>query len=126
MLLVVDENDNIVDTTKSKKFCHLNKNDLPLHRAFSIFIFDKDDRLLLQKRSEDKITFPGCWANTCCLASAREPCARDGRTLGSEEGGSEKARGRARRAGGGRASVLHDIWRLGCIIVPGSMRPGRA
>lgn len=37
-----------------------------LHRAFSLLVFDSSNRLLLQKRSSDKITFPGIWANTCC------------------------------------------------------------
>ena len=37
-----------------------------LHRAFSVLVFDSNDRLLLQKRSSDKITFPGVWANSCC------------------------------------------------------------
>lgn len=38
-----------------------------LHRAFSVFLFrPKDGRLLLQKRADEKITFPGMWTNTCC------------------------------------------------------------
>jgi isopentenyl-diphosphate delta-isomerase len=37
-----------------------------LHRAFSLFLFDKQGRLLLQQRSPEKITFPLYWANTCC------------------------------------------------------------
>lgn len=38
-----------------------------LHRAFSAFIFrPSDGRLLLQKRADEKITFPGMWTNTCC------------------------------------------------------------
>jgi len=37
-----------------------------VHRAFSVFLFDKDAKLVLQQRSDDKITFPGYWANTCC------------------------------------------------------------
>ena len=37
-----------------------------LHRAFSIFLFDSQNRLLLQQRSEEKITFPGYWTNTVC------------------------------------------------------------
>ena len=37
-----------------------------LHRAFSVFLFDGDDRLLLQRRARSKITFPGVWTNTCC------------------------------------------------------------
>ena len=37
-----------------------------LHRAFSILLFDENDRLLLQKRASHKITFPNVWANTVC------------------------------------------------------------
>lgn len=37
-----------------------------LHRAFSVFLFDNQDRLLLQQRAADKITFPSVWTNTCC------------------------------------------------------------
>ena len=37
-----------------------------LHRAFSVFLFDENDRLLLQQRASSKITFPSLWTNTCC------------------------------------------------------------
>jgi isopentenyl-diphosphate delta-isomerase type 1 len=37
-----------------------------LHRAFSVFIFDKQDRLLLQQRALHKYHTPGLWTNTCC------------------------------------------------------------
>lgn len=37
-----------------------------LHRAFSVFLFDNQNRLLLQQRADEKITFPGYWTNTCC------------------------------------------------------------
>jgi isopentenyl-diphosphate Delta-isomerase len=37
-----------------------------LHRAFSVFLFDARGRLLLQRRADSKITFPGVWTNTCC------------------------------------------------------------
>ena len=37
-----------------------------LHRAFSIFVFDEDDRLLLQKRADGKYHSGGLWSNTCC------------------------------------------------------------
>ena len=37
-----------------------------LHRAFSVFLFDKENRLMLQKRASCKITFPDVWTNTCC------------------------------------------------------------
>lgn len=46
----------------------INKKDgsLMRHRAFSVFLFNSESKLLLQKRSDEKITFPGYWANTCC------------------------------------------------------------
>ena len=37
-----------------------------LHRAFSVFIFNSEKKLLLQKRAATKITFPGQWTNSCC------------------------------------------------------------
>lgn len=37
-----------------------------LHRAFSIFIFDHDERLLLQRRADGKYHFARLWSNTCC------------------------------------------------------------
>ena len=39
----------------------------PLHRAFSVFLFHPESgKLLLQRRADEKITFPGMWTNTCC------------------------------------------------------------
>jgi isopentenyldiphosphate isomerase len=32
-----------------------------LHRAFSVFLFDHDNRLLLQQRAAEKITFPSAF-----------------------------------------------------------------
>jgi isopentenyl-diphosphate Delta-isomerase len=37
-----------------------------LHRAFSVFLFNSKNELLIQKRAQEKITFPSYWANTCC------------------------------------------------------------
>ncbi|MEM6582059.1 MAG: isopentenyl-diphosphate Delta-isomerase [Pseudomonadota bacterium] len=37
-----------------------------LHRAFSIFLFDGPDWVLLQRRSNKKPLWPGYWANSCC------------------------------------------------------------
>ena len=63
MLIVVDEDDNILDY-KSKVDCH--QGDGILHRAFSIFIFNSEMKLLLQKRSDQKLLWPLFWSNTCC------------------------------------------------------------
>ena len=37
-----------------------------LHRAFSVFLFNSENQLLLQQRASEKITFPDMWTNTCC------------------------------------------------------------
>ena len=37
-----------------------------LHRAFSVFLFNDKNELLLQQRATEKITFPDMWTNTCC------------------------------------------------------------
>jgi isopentenyl-diphosphate delta-isomerase len=37
-----------------------------LHRAFSIFIFNSKNELLLQKRALSKYHSPGKWSNSCC------------------------------------------------------------
>ncbi|MFD7921158.1 isopentenyl-diphosphate Delta-isomerase [Streptomyces sp. NPDC059740] len=37
-----------------------------LHRAFSVFLFDEQGRLLLQRRALGKYHSPGVWSNTCC------------------------------------------------------------
>lgn len=38
-----------------------------LHLAFSVFLFRHDGtEMLLQKRSQKKMLFPGVWANSCC------------------------------------------------------------
>ncbi|HPE43430.1 MAG TPA: isopentenyl-diphosphate Delta-isomerase [Bacteroidales bacterium] len=37
-----------------------------LHRAFSIFIFNNKNELLLQQRALSKYHTPGLWTNTCC------------------------------------------------------------
>jgi isopentenyl-diphosphate Delta-isomerase len=37
-----------------------------LHRAFSVFLFDTEGRLLLQRRALGKYHSPGVWSNTCC------------------------------------------------------------
>ncbi|MDO8451710.1 MAG: isopentenyl-diphosphate Delta-isomerase [bacterium] len=45
-----------------------------LHEAFSIFIFNEDRELLLQKRAKNKYHSGGLWSNTCCShASLNEP-----------------------------------------------------
>ena len=37
-----------------------------LHRAFSVFIFNKNGEMLLQKRAINKYHSAGLWTNACC------------------------------------------------------------
>ena len=37
-----------------------------LHRAFSVFIFNSENELMLQQRASDKYHSPNLWTNTCC------------------------------------------------------------
>lgn len=37
-----------------------------LHRAFSVFVFNSKNELLLQQRALHKYHSPGLWTNTCC------------------------------------------------------------
>lgn len=37
-----------------------------LHRAFSVFIFNNENELMLQQRALNKYHSPGLWTNTCC------------------------------------------------------------
>ena len=38
----------------------------PLHRGFSVFLFDAEGRVLLQQRSHHKRTWPLVWSGSCC------------------------------------------------------------
>lgn len=60
--------EDLVTGAETKKTCHLNTNIESglLHRAFSVFLFDRNGRLLLQQRAKAKITFPEYYTNTCC------------------------------------------------------------
>ena len=62
-LIIVNENNQVLDY-QSKLDCHQGEG--VLHRAFSIFIFDRAGHLLLQKRSAGKALWPLYWSNSCC------------------------------------------------------------
>jgi isopentenyl-diphosphate delta-isomerase len=65
---------------KIEKVILVDKNDRPigemekmeahekavLHRAFSVFVFNDKNELMLQQRALGKYHSPGLWTNTCC------------------------------------------------------------
>ena len=61
-LILVDEND-IPQGKQEKLLAH--KLGL-LHRAFSVFIFNTKNELLLQQRADGKYHSAGLWTNSCC------------------------------------------------------------
>jgi isopentenyl-diphosphate delta-isomerase len=62
-LILVDELDREIGF-KPKTDCHLGNG--VLHRAFSIFVFNDRNELLLQQRAASKMLWPNYWSNTCC------------------------------------------------------------
>ena len=62
MVILVDENDNPIGTMP-KMEAH---EKAMLHRAFSVFILNTNDEVLLQQRANDKYHSAGLWTNTCC------------------------------------------------------------
>jgi isopentenyl-diphosphate Delta-isomerase len=62
-VVLVDEQNNVLGTAP-KLAAH--NSDTPLHRAFSVFLFNSRGELLLQQRALHKKTWPGVWSNSCC------------------------------------------------------------
>lgn len=62
-LLLVDENDQVIGH-QSKLAAHLGEGQL--HRAYSVFIFNRQGQLLLQQKAAPKPLWPGSWSNSCC------------------------------------------------------------
>jgi isopentenyl-diphosphate delta-isomerase len=62
LVVLVDKNDNPIGHME-KQEAHLKGL---LHRAFSIFVFNSKNELLLQKRALNKYHSGGLWTNTCC------------------------------------------------------------
>jgi len=61
-VILVNENDEQIGLM-AKQEAH---EKALLHRAFSVFIFNDEDELMLQQRALDKYHSPGLWTNTCC------------------------------------------------------------
>lgn len=63
ILILVDENDQEIGHL-GKLETHVEKK---LHRAFSLFLYDKkEDTMLIQRRAYGKYHSGGRWSNSCC------------------------------------------------------------
>ncbi|WP_028647018.1 isopentenyl-diphosphate Delta-isomerase [Nocardiopsis sp. CNT312] len=85
MLELVDEDGATIGTAEK-----LSAHRAPgqLHRAFSVFLFDAEGRMLLQRRALGKYHSPGVWSNTCCghPYPGEEPFAAAARRVAEELG----------------------------------------
>lgn len=61
-VVLVDEHDRRVGTAEKLEAHRSGK----LHRALSVFVFDRDGRLLIHQRAAEKYHSGGLWSNTCC------------------------------------------------------------
>ena len=62
LVILVNENDEKVGLMP-KMDAH---EKAVVHRAFSVFVFNEKNQLLLQQRAAEKYHSPLLWANTCC------------------------------------------------------------
>lgn len=61
-IILVDEQDQQIGTEGKLK----THQDGALHRAYSIYIFNDQNELMLQQRAKDKYHCGGLWTNTTC------------------------------------------------------------
>lgn len=74
-IVLVDGDDKVLGLKEKYEAHH---NPVALHRAVSVVIYDKNHKkILLQKRSSNKPTWPGCWSNTCCTHPLPEESYQD-------------------------------------------------
>ena len=62
-VVLVDQHNTVLGTQPKAQVHTL---ETPLHRGFSVFIFNQQGELLLQQRSFAKVTWAGFWSNSCC------------------------------------------------------------
>lgn len=72
-IILVDNLDNI--TGYGEKMDVHRKG--MLHRAFSVFIFNSEGEMLLQRREKSKYHSGGLWTNTCCSHPAKGETIED-------------------------------------------------
>ncbi|MFM2223827.1 MAG: hypothetical protein RJA07_29 [Bacteroidota bacterium] len=67
-VILVNEQDEAIGSME-KMQAHVEGK---LHRAFSVFIVNSDNKMLLQKRAAKKYHSPNLWTNACCSHPAPE------------------------------------------------------
>ena len=72
-VVLVDEHNRPIGLEDKYK---VHTKDTPLHRGFSLFLFNNQGELLLQKRAATKKTWPGVWSNSVCGHPAQDETAQ--------------------------------------------------
>ncbi len=72
VVLVDNKNNQLGVELKSR----VHTANTPMHRAFSLFIFNHKGQLLLQQRAHSKQTWPGVWSNSVCGHPAKGETAQ--------------------------------------------------
>lgn len=61
-VILVDQSDTAIGTMEKLQAHEEGR----LHRAFSVFVFNSNNELMLHKRASSKYHSGGLWTNTCC------------------------------------------------------------
>ncbi|CAN5147984.1 isopentenyl-diphosphate Delta-isomerase [soil metagenome] len=62
-VVLVDERNQVLGTSPKAT---VHTSETPLHRGFSVFLFNPNGMVLMQQRSSLKKTWPLVWSNSCC------------------------------------------------------------
>jgi isopentenyl-diphosphate delta-isomerase len=62
-VVLVDQHNQVLGTSPKAT---VHTSETPLHRGFSVFLFNPHGMVLMQQRSSQKKTWPLVWSNSCC------------------------------------------------------------
>ncbi|MDO8560395.1 MAG: isopentenyl-diphosphate Delta-isomerase [bacterium] len=81
-VVLVDDGDQVLGVAPKST---VHGPTTPLHRGFSLFLFNRAGELLLQQRALHKLTWPGAWSNSVCGHPAMDETAAQAATRRARE-----------------------------------------